>query len=202
MNLVLSLLIIGGSSVAVWGGITNPEDGIFAGIGRALRGEPQPEKTDSQAAFLGSLAGLMSLSGSGGKAAGRAHPGKGAGRADTGKYRLGPVKPWVRAAAYQIGPMFQITTILGFGTRDNATDHDDGLALDFMTGSRTLTGSQLAGYVKTNARRLGVQYIIYRQRIWNVDRASEGWRAMEDRGSATANHMDHVHVSFKAGGPR
>jgi hypothetical protein len=26
-------------------------------------------------------------------------------------------------------------------------------------------------------------------------RASEGWRYMEDRGSTTANHYDHVHVS-------
>jgi hypothetical protein len=26
-------------------------------------------------------------------------------------------------------------------------------------------------------------------------RAGEGWRAMPDRGSATANHYDHVHIA-------
>jgi hypothetical protein len=33
------------------------------------------------------------------------------------------------------------------------------------------------------------------QKIWTVQRGSEGWRGMSDRGSATANHYDHVHVS-------
>ncbi|MEP7157788.1 MAG: SH3 domain-containing protein, partial [Chloroflexota bacterium] len=33
------------------------------------------------------------------------------------------------------------------------------------------------------------------QRIWSVQRSSEGWRPMADRGSTTANHYDHVHVS-------
>jgi hypothetical protein len=28
-----------------------------------------------------------------------------------------------------------------------------------------------------------------------VERSSEGWRYMSDRGSTTANHYDHVHVS-------
>ncbi len=42
---------------------------------------------------------------------------------------------------------------------------------------------------------LGVSYVIYSQRIWSVERAGEGWRGMSNRGSATANHYDHVHVS-------
>ena len=37
-------------------------------------------------------------------------------------------------------------------------------------------------------------YIIYRQRIWDVRMASSGWVPMEDRGSITANHYDHVHI--------
>jgi hypothetical protein len=37
--------------------------------------------------------------------------------------------------------------------------------------------------------------VIYHQQIWTVQRSSEGWRSMSDRGSPTANHMDHVHVS-------
>lgn len=39
-----------------------------------------------------------------------------------------------------------------------------------------------------------VDYVIWRQRINSRD--GRGWRAMADRGSITANHFDHVHVSF------
>jgi hypothetical protein len=42
---------------------------------------------------------------------------------------------------------------------------------------------------------MGVSQLIWQQHIWTVQRGSEGWRAMEDRGSTTANHYDHVHVT-------
>ena len=57
------------------------------------------------------------------------------------------------------------------------------------------TGYDVAEFVRANASSFGVNYVIYSQRIWSVDRAGEGWRYMEDRGSTTANHYDHVHVS-------
>ncbi len=41
----------------------------------------------------------------------------------------------------------------------------------------------------------GVNYGIHARRIWWVERSSEGWRSMEDRGSVTANHNDQVHVT-------
>jgi len=46
-----------------------------------------------------------------------------------------------------------------------------------------------------NREELGVSYVIWRQRI---DTGS-GFRPMADRGSPTANHFDHVHVSFEPG---
>ena len=49
--------------------------------------------------------------------------------------------------------------------------------------------------MRAHASELGVSYVIWSQHIWSVERGSEGWRAMEDRGSTTANHYDHVHVS-------
>lgn len=104
----------------------------------------------------------------------------------------GQSKPHVRAAAYDVGGRFGIDRVLGFGHRGNETEHDDGLALDFMTRN----GSPLAEYMRANATRYGVTYVIWAQRIWSVARAGEGWRPMEDRGSPTANHLDHVHVSF------
>jgi hypothetical protein len=110
---------------------------------------------------------------------------------------LGPVKPWVQVAADELGTRFGISSIGGVGARDNASDHPGGLALDFMTRS----GGALAAYAQANAARLGVTYIIWNQHIWNITRAAEGWRPMADRGSPTANHKDHVHVSFNASGP-
>jgi hypothetical protein len=31
--------------------------------------------------------------------------------------------------------------------------------------------------------------------------SGDGWRPMEDRGSITQNHCDHVHVSFEPSAP-
>jgi hypothetical protein len=56
-------------------------------------------------------------------------------------------------------------------------------------------GDDIAAFVRSNANALGVSEVIWEQQIWTVERSSEGWRPMEDRGSATANHMDHVHVT-------
>ncbi|AJR18592.1 hypothetical protein GUY44_28520 [Pimelobacter simplex] len=72
-------------------------------------------------------------------------------------------------------------------------DHETGRAVDIMiSGAR---GWQIAEFVRENYAALGVSYIIYSQKIWSVERSGEGWRGMPNRGSATANHFDHVHVS-------
>ncbi|MDQ1599329.1 MAG: hypothetical protein QOD68_803 [Actinomycetota bacterium] len=79
------------------------------------------------------------------------------------------------------------------GLSGSGGDHGAGMALDIMcTGS---LGDAIAAYVRAHASELGVSYVIWSQHIWTVQRSSEGWRAMPDRGSTTANHYDHVHVS-------
>ena len=84
----------------------------------------------------------------------------------------------------------EITT---YGTFRGDGEHAQGLAVDMMTsGSR---GWEVAEFVRAHYAELGVNYIMYSQRIWSVERASEGWRYVEDRGSTTANHYDHVHVT-------
>ena len=116
-------------------------------------------------------------------------------------YAVGAVKSWVQTAADEIGNRFGVTTIYGVGIRPDATsDHPKGLALDFMVGTDYAKGDQIASFVQANWNTYSVQYIIWKQHIWNESRASEGWRAMPDRGSITANHFDHVHVSFQANG--
>lgn len=119
----------------------------------------------------------------------------------TRHYNVGPVKPWVQQAADTIGGQFNIGTIYGFGAREGVSDHPLGLALDFMVYGDSTKGTELAHWVEANAKAFNVTYIIWQQHIWNISRASEGWRLMPDRGSATANHMDHVHVSFQATAP-
>jgi Bacterial SH3 domain len=83
--------------------------------------------------------------------------------------------------------------VSAWGGRSGSGDHGAGRALDIMcTGS---LGDSIANYVRSHASRFGVSEVIWEQRIWSVQRSSEGWRPMEDRGSTTANHYDHVHVS-------
>ncbi|KAI4152774.1 MAG: hypothetical protein LQ341_000639 [Variospora aurantia] len=96
-----------------------------------------------------------------------------------------------------------------FCTRDcscpGSSEHCCGMAIDFMCSSaggvRTESGRPIAEWVMNNHASLNVLYIIWGQKIWNPSRdALKGWnewRAMEDRYSITANHWDHVHVSFK-----
>jgi hypothetical protein len=82
-------------------------------------------------------------------------------------------------------------------------EHPLGRACDFMlstggvmpTAAKVQLGSQIAAWAQANASRLGIMYIIYRQRIWDIRMASSGWVPMADRGSITANHFDHVHIS-------
>lgn len=103
---------------------------------------------------------------------------------------LGRVKSHVKAAAEILGCLYGEPTIYGVAGRGGTSDHPGGLALDFMVD--TATGNDLAQCVLRNQDVLGVKYVIWRQRINH----GSGWKAMEDRGGATANHFDHVHVSF------
>ncbi|HVD82159.1 MAG TPA: SH3 domain-containing protein [Propionibacteriaceae bacterium] len=86
----------------------------------------------------------------------------------------------------------QFTSFLG--RRGSGGNHGSGRALDCMISDSSV-GWNAAKWVRANAKSLGVSEVIYHQQIWTVQRSSEGWRSMSDRGSPTANHMDHVHVS-------
>jgi hypothetical protein len=80
------------------------------------------------------------------------------------------------------------------GRSGSGGDHGAGRALDIMSTSSL--GNAIANYVRAHASEFAVSEVIWAQRIWTVQRSSEGWRPMEDRGSTTANHYDHVHVSL------
>jgi hypothetical protein len=84
--------------------------------------------------------------------------------------------------------------ITSYGGWDAHGEHSSGKAIDIMTSDVAL-GDAIASFLQEHASELHVYDILWRQRIWTPVRASEGWRFFADRGSATANHYDHVHVS-------
>lgn len=86
----------------------------------------------------------------------------------------------------------EVTVYGGLRPGDDG-EHGTGQALDIMIAGST--GDEIADFVRANAGALGVSEVLWSQHIWTVERASEGWRPMEDRGSTTANHYDHVHVT-------
>lgn len=84
--------------------------------------------------------------------------------------------------------------ITSYGGWDAHGEHSSGKAIDIMTSDKAL-GDQIAEFLRAHAAELDLYDVIWWDRIWTPVRSSEGWRNYGDRGSATANHMDHVHVS-------
>jgi hypothetical protein len=105
------------------------------------------------------------------------------------EYRLTPGAVYLYRSVCHAFP--QITSYGGWAPRG---EHADGKALDIMTSDVTL-GNAIAAFLQAHASQLHIYDILWRQHIWTPVRASEGWRLFADRGSPTANHMDHVHAS-------
>lgn len=84
--------------------------------------------------------------------------------------------------------------ITRFGGRSGGGEHASGRALDIMTKDVEL-GTTIATVMRVHAKELGISQVIWRQHIWTVQMNGGGWRPMKSRGGATANHMDHVHVT-------
>jgi hypothetical protein len=110
----------------------------------------------------------------------------------------GGVRPQTQAAANAV--VSNVPGAAGItlgGTRASATDpggHPSGLALDYMVLSNEALGEAIVAYHIAHWDELGVEYLIYKQRMLSSPGGS--WSGMEDRGSPTANHMDHVHVNY------
>jgi hypothetical protein len=111
----------------------------------------------------------------------------------------GGVRPQAQAAANAV-----VSNVPGAGgitiggTRASAADpggHPSGLALDYMVGSDAGLGDAIVAYHIAHWDELGVEYIIWQQRMLSSPGSS--WKMMEDRGGSTANHMDHPHVNYR-----
>ena len=74
-------------------------------------------------------------------------------------------------------------------------DHGKGKAVDFGITPGDALGDQVAQYALDQMGNYGISYVIWEQKI-NGYWTGGQWETMEDRGNITANHYDHVHVSF------
>lgn len=104
------------------------------------------------------------------------------------------VKPRVQAFADEAARLFGVDHFLTYPGHQNTPD----LALD--TFASKSQGDRLCEWAIANWKRLGLDYIIWQQRIYNPE-ITPHWRDMADRGSPTANHRDHVHATFEPGDP-
>ena len=102
-------------------------------------------------------------------------------------------------ATYKIGGRGNISR----NCTQGISEHSEGRAWDWMVDSRKASeraaAANFLAWVTANhganAKRLGIMYMIYNEKIWGVYRESDGWRA-------SYGHLDHVHVSFSWNGAR
>jgi hypothetical protein len=83
-------------------------------------------------------------------------------------------------------------SVMSYGGVANRGEHATGHALDIMV--RGPVGDEIALFLQENRAELGIEYLIWEQRIWRPA-TSGAWRGMSNRGGDTANHFDHVHVT-------
>ena len=85
------------------------------------------------------------------------------------------------------------------------SNHNTGNALDCTisnrigqrpTAEQKAQGDRLANWLKDNAGRLQVRYVMWDGKIWSVARANEGWRPAASS-NVTLGHYDHIHVSIQ-----
>jgi hypothetical protein len=103
------------------------------------------------------------------------------------------VRTWVRDAARFLSCLYDEPDLIGIAGRGRVSDHPRGLAIDLMTTGAE--GDRIAACALRNQETLGISYVIWKQRV----NYGDGWERMEDRGDATENHFDHVHISFEPG---
>ncbi|WP_433503968.1 hypothetical protein ACQP04_30500 [Pseudonocardia halophobica] len=170
------------------------DDELFAADGAALAASVLPVRREADPPGLVAAQNLLKSAGLN-DAARRAEEERLAREARThcavDLSELGAVKPWVRDAARFLSCLYDQPDLIGVAGRGRVSDHPTGKALDLMTTGTH--GDRIAACALANREALGISYVIWEQRI----NYGDGWESMENRGNATENHFDHVHVSFE-----
>jgi hypothetical protein len=102
------------------------------------------------------------------------------------------VQQFIDAACADVGACRASTYVGHQPQADLALDIPSGEGYGKLPTDDNVFGDKVADYALANQAKFKIDYVIYRQRI----NFGQGWEAMEDRGSITQNHYDHVHVSF------
>lgn len=102
------------------------------------------------------------------------------------------LKPVAMVVYRAVMARWNVKNVGGYRTHSRSV-HQFGRAIDFMTYGNTAQGYAVRDFLVAHAKEFHVDHIIYRQQIWTPYNPT--WRHMADRGSPTANHMDHVHVA-------
>ncbi|MHA7658474.1 hypothetical protein ACX9NJ_23825 [Mycobacterium sp. ML2] len=159
---------------------------------------------------LGGLAGLpTSLMGSGFGGAGGAVDSAGGvvGRSVGGE--LGPgvasekgLQRDTILAARAVSAAFPEIRTIGGVRPDSLKWHPNGQAIDVMIPDPTSARGKALGdavmrFAMAHRGQFNINHVIWQQTIHNPDGSSS---LMENRGSPTANHMDHVHIATNGGG--
>jgi Putative peptidoglycan binding domain len=95
------------------------------------------------------------------------------------------------------------------------SEHYDGRAIDFFRNVKVpaqkaqidaliawLFAKDSTGNKYANARRLGIMYLIWNNKIWGSYRAADGWRSYQSCATRTSSaydttcHRDHIHISL------
>ena len=113
------------------------------------------------------------------------------------------VQKWVDALDEYMGGGLSFGTYPGHSPPEGPTQAVDTFTEDSLSGyavqDKICAFAMDDGYA--NVKLYGIRYIIRRHCIWNIERAGEGWRDQGVTGNRTADHMDHVHMTFYADAP-
>lgn len=114
--------------------------------------------------------------------------------------------PFVKPGATALGDlMLQTYRVGSYGVtrlchQDATSEHKEGRAVDWMLSAADPTQRAVADAATawltanggTNARRLGVMYVMWNRSMWRAYAPDRGWQPY----SGTNPHTDHIHVSL------
>lgn len=107
---------------------------------------------------------------------------------------VGPVQPLAQHAADVIGPMFDVTEYVGYVASDYFVEHPGGVAIDFVVGTDSAKGDQIAQYAMEHAAELHIAYVVWKGRYWHLDDTVGQWKALTG-GIDAHTHDQSVHIT-------
>lgn len=115
---------------------------------------------------------------------------------------LNPGANYLRDVIRRMWP--QVTDIGGRRAEDGMGEHSSGNAIDIMipnwqTPEGVALGNQIGAFLVKNAKALGLDGLIWQQRSYGYGGSFYSGTPMDDRGSPTQNHMDHLHAILGKG---